>query len=239
MNNQTQIYISLYNQIDELVRKMAKVDIPHSFISAVNEVAEYNPLIRQNKRLLHSLGELRNVLVHREGNINNIIAIPSDEAIQSLKNILLKIKKPTQLYKLFGNKSVIKISSKKSLLDCLSIMKNNDYSQLPVYENERFISLLTGNVISRWFSAHVTESGEIIESLENINVESVLKHKEEIDTVKFLNRFINVYDFLDIHKRSPSPSGVYIATENGHDSEKPVFMVTYFDIPTILQELEL
>jgi predicted transcriptional regulator len=85
------------------------------------------------------------------------------------------------------NREVKTISTNDNLLECLKIMQQNDYSQLPAYDDhDECLGLLTGNVISRWFAAHVNDTGEIIEDMSHARIVDVMKYKEEIDIPYFI-----------------------------------------------------
>ncbi|PKM65732.1 MAG: hypothetical protein CVU95_14190 [Firmicutes bacterium HGW-Firmicutes-2] len=186
--------------------------------------------------MLNSLGDLRNVLVHGEG--NDIIAIPSEAAVSTLIAIVEKYASPTPLYNMINHK-VVRTQSDRSLADALILMRKHDYTKIPVYNGHTYIGLLSGNIVARWMANHIEESGEIKESLKDVTLETLLTLYEKTDTVVFIPKDMDIYDFIRLSRKQKSKLSLYIMTQTGDRNEKPLGIITAYDYPRLLHELEL
>lgn len=231
--NATEKFLELFCGVEKILRIEQKVEQEISFSTLLRN--SKNPLIRNNVEVLTNLGYLRNVLSHNVG--NKIIALPSDDALTSICGLYAKLNEPKTLYSLIKN-TVTKTSGEHNLLETLETMKTHNYSQLPVYCGSKFEGLLTGNNISRYFASFI-DKGEIINSFLDEKVINILEHSEEQDKLKFISRGMTVYDFIEMFRDDPSPSGVYLITENGNSNESPLSIITQFDLPVILNELKM
>lgn len=233
MNEKTIEFLGLFNMIESALKDAAAregKEIYMSFSKALNEVSKRDVYIKKNREILESIGSLRNVLVHEQGNV--IMATPSDETIRILAAIVERYTKPPLVYELCREK-VYCIKGQQTLKEALTIMEEKGYSKLPVYQNNRCVGLLTGNMIARWLRIH-RESQEVIkELLHKTLIEDVLTYQKEKDQIRFIAKSVNVNEFMNIVKHQPSPSGVYLITPKGDDKERPIGIVTSYDFPRL------
>ena len=82
-------------------------------------------------------------------------------------------------------RTVETISIHDTLTSVLKIIDQRDYSQFPVYEDERFRGLLTENGVTRWLARHVLELSPLVE-LDDIPVSQVLRNEEERKNHQFV-----------------------------------------------------
>jgi hypothetical protein len=210
LDNKTHCFIADYNKIVEIFEGIYGRDRDGSFKEKLKEACKKNNYVKKNYMLITSLHELRCVLVHKLGNA--IIAIPSDEAISMISEVVENLENPISIYTLFGSQKVETVESVDTLFCCLRTMKHHDYSQLPVYADNEFSGMLSGNIITRYIANCTDDKGEIIEDLNDITVENTLQYAEKSDKAIFVSRDMSIYDFIDKSKNSPSPSGVYMVT---------------------------
>lgn len=236
MTRNTEIFIEIFNELEEAFKtKLHKMSFT-PFAMLVNEASQKDGFVRKHKSMLESIGDLRNVLVHKEG--NTIIAVPSDEAVEMLKKFTNKYKAPKLVYDLVDN-DVIRIEGSRTLYEALLIMKKYGYTKLPIYHERTYCGLLSGNVVTRYFVNHMTEDGDINQALKTVTVDKVLKEAERGEQVVFVPRDIDVYEFVGLMKEKPSKSGVYIMTHNGRPDEMPLKMITYYDYGVMMGEMDL
>lgn len=186
--------------------------------------------------MLKSLIDLRNVLVHEEGNA--IYAIPSDEALTALKEIQEEYHKPRKVYDLL-KKPVERVEANQRLSYVLGLMKETNFSQLPAYDGDRFIGLVNGNVISRWLASNLDMGGNLIKNLGSVDIRHVLDFQEKCDKAGFIPRDMDIYEFLDYVESTPAPSGIYIMTEHGRIDEFPVCIITAEDYDEVLRAADI
>jgi predicted transcriptional regulator len=143
---------------------------------------------------------------------------------------------PEKIIPLFSRK-VFAITINDSIGLALNLMFKNSFSQLPVYKNNSFYDLLTNNTISRWLGANVKE--EII-SLKETPVTEVLKFTEVKDNYYFLEKDASIEQALEKFNEFEAmgtPLDAILITTNGSSMEELLGIITYTDLPKILNLL--
>lgn len=230
MDHKTERFLQLFNSLEGALKASLHFNNYMSFSKLIYEVSKRDAYIKKNKEILEDIGALRNVLVHEEGNV--IIATPTDETLNILVEIVDHYTKPKLVYDLC-NEKVMTIKSLQTLKEALSLMEIKGFSKLPVYEDGRCIGLLTGNMIARWLRQHLDDQSRLSDLLNRTLIKTVMDYQTNKDQVRLIPRNINVNEFITLAAHNPSPSGVYILTENGLDSEKPLTIITSYDYPKI------
>ncbi len=225
-------YIEIFNQLEQHFRKVTKSDINVSFIDMMNKLKN-NYLIRQYYDELREHAQLRNVISHKRG--TEYFATPSDLALVSIKKIKDLITQPKKLYAMFNSKPIT-FESNSTMIDIFNTIKETGYSQFPVYDEGRYIGLLTTNTISMWVSNSVTNNGEIIEDIREVTAGDILKFNEIFDEAYFVHKNITVNEFLDL-MFNKSQIKTWIMTENGQKNLKPMLLITPYDYDVILESI--
>lgn len=235
-NSKTSAFIATYNRLDQILSDICGSEKNESFREKLRKASKKNAYLKKKYKLISSLHELRCVLVHEHGNI--VIATPSDKALALLKETIENLEEPVTIYSLFGNQKIETIKSEETLFNCLMVMKKYDYSQLPVYDGDEFVGIVSGNVVTRYLADHLNEAGEIVEDLTDVTIGKILKYAEKSDKAIFVRRDISIYDFLAEAKRNPSPLGVYIMTQDGKVNQKALVIITHDDMPFIIDKAQ-
>lgn len=235
MDNKTVEFLKYFSRLENALESMPRVNAKTSFAQKVREAAKYNYIIRQEREMLDSLRELRNVLVHEAGNV--IIAVPSEEALDAIRRICISLEKPARVQDVIKH-PLVTMKSSVNLAAALRKMKKTDHSQIPVYESGDFVGLLTGNAIARWMTDNMDEKDDLVKSLNDVPISQVLQYCEKKDEVTFVHKDIRVDELLSEISRKPSTSGVYILSQNGRASEKPLGIITMADYLLLKEALD-
>lgn len=230
MHPNTEQFIEQFNRLESALKRKMNRSNSTSFSALVGEASKKDPFIRRYRDLLDSFRELRNVLVHEEG--NRIIATPTDGAVTALIKLTDIYTKPEKIYSLFRKKVII-VQGDKSLMDAMNLMKENGFTNLPVYDSEGCIGLLSARVITKWLLDHYDEFGVVTRNVDQVSIQEVLDEIEHIDEVAMVSRHLDVLAFLELQKNRPSPSGFYVITENGKRKEKPLGIISGKDLPEL------
>ena len=174
--------------------------------------------------------EIRNLLAH-----NSMGIFPNEETLNNLIKIKNTLKSPFLVYELIKNKPH-KLEDKTSVLQIMADIKDMNYSQFPVYEDKKFIGLITSNCIARWLASKVDISGEILFDLSESKARDVIEFKEELDDAKFISRSMNIYEFFD---QMDNKTSVWIITETGNKNEEPLSIVTQYDFDKIISKTKV
>lgn len=197
-----------------------------------------NPVIkniRNNSRLL-KFHELRNVLVHEKGNKGlEYIATPHSSIVEEIERFAEELERPRSAESICTKKMAI-IHSGDSIKTALDLMKNEgkgEYSQIPVYDENRFVALLTDGGISRWI-AHAFDDDGLL--MENMSVQEVIQY-ESAENVAFVGRHDSIFKvkalFEDRISNNQLNLQAVIVTENGKPNEKGLGIITAWDIVSI------
>lgn len=235
MDSKTTEFLQYYSKIENALEDMKGVSRKSSFAQMVREAAKYNYIIRREQELLDSLRELRNVLVHEAGNL--IIAVPSDEALKAIRRIYFSLEKPVKVYEVIDH-HLVTMDSFNNLAEGLRLMKEHDYSQIPIYNGGAFWGLLTSEAITKWLMANMDKSDDILRSMDNVPMGEVIPFCEQPEDVGFISRNTLVETLLSRMMEHPAKSGVYFITHSGKASEKPLGIVTASDYPLLEESLE-
>lgn len=236
MNPTTESFIDQFNQLEQIFKSRLGKSGFTPFTQMVQELSRKDAFVRGNRMALEDLADLRNVIVHKEG--SPIHAIPSDESLYFMKRFIDRYEKPKNMMDMVTHK-VQYIRPDQSALSALQRMQEHHLTKLPVYENNHFKGLLSGNVITRWLSMQIDHEGQMCLDLDKTTVADILRSGEKSMQVSFIPRHMDVFHFIDVIKEKPSKAGVYIITENGRPTEKPLRIVTYYDTSRFLKEMDL
>ncbi len=232
MDSNTEKYLEVFNKLENALKIKLEKNRFTPFGLLIKEGAKNDKFLKYHLSLLESLSDLRNVIVHKEG--NKIIAVPSDYALNMLQTIYEKYNSPVMVEHICNN-DVVTIRSDMKLYNALQIMKKHNYTKLPVYGKDGFKGMFTSATFTRWYLARLGNDENIEKALHHTVVSKLLTK----DDVKFVNRSMNVYEFIDIIGKKYTKSGIYIVTEHGKRTERPIGIITRFDYKQIIDGISL
>ena len=232
----TETFLEQFNRLESTLKRKLGKDKYTPFSQLLREAAGKDSFIRHNRTLLESLSDLRNVLVHKEG--NEIIAVPTDEAVAKLMAIADTYSKERTVLEV-SQRKVITAKGDMAFFDALKLMKTHNYTKIPVYEDGLYQGLLSGNVVTRWFTGNLDGHGKVMANLSGVRVSDVISTGGKTGQVRFVPKDTEVFEFLQISNRKPSKSGVYIITHHGSRDEKPLGIITAYDYAKLLNDLNV
>lgn len=217
-------FIGLYNQLSDHLITLTGSNEFERFYRLVDMAAEKNTAIKMHAQQLKKYGDFRNVIEHN----NEFFDEPSDGTLARFQELARRILSPEPLLPTF-QKDVRCFSPNEPLGSALGYMRTNDYSQVVVDSGEK-LALLTLEGIARWLTQS-SEDDHVL--LKKSTIEHVLINEHE-GGFGVMGRNHSVYDAKDAFSR-PLGSGktrlhAVIITQNGKIGEKPLGMVTPWDI---------
>jgi CBS domain-containing protein len=237
MNPLTSRFLSAFNQVERHLRGQAEGDQFTTFATLVDRVAQSNKAVRVLKAALKDFADLRNVLVHRYDQTKEI-AIPSEEAVTRLEAIAGSVLAPPRLASLF--RGVVETCSPADPVGAAARkMRERSFSQLPVYEDNRLVGLLTAETIARWLAARL-DGG--IGMLEEEPVAHVLGHQEKTRNHMLMGQAATVYDALaefDEALHAGVTLEAILLTNSGQPIEKPLGIITVADMPQLVRAVSM
>jgi len=207
--------------LKELLKKRREDKGAEAFISIVRHFADD----------LQALVDLRNAIVH---NTEGLLGEPTDKAIELAEKILNHLKNPPTVQK-FMNRGVYFVEGRDPLGKVLEIMYEKEYSQVPVLENGQLEDLLTTNTVARWLAVQAKQ-GEV--KVDDVQVKDVLKFREESEKWDVISQGTNLFEVLERFEKFRTLVALVI-TQNGQKTEKPLGIVTPWDLTEIYREVEI
>jgi len=226
-------FLSVYNKTDHYLRTFDNTDKYVNFSTIVSRTADKNGVVKQYKKKLLEYNDLRNAIVHERID-GKVIAEPNQYALDDFKKIFTKISSPDLILSICNHK--VKILDEGALLtEALMIMKQEDFSQIPIYRDNTFLCMLNSEIISSWLRNSIEE--EMISIVET-TVKEVIQFQVDNKKTIVKSRNINIYEIIDLYKKSayePLQIDAILITQNGKKNEKPLTIITDSDIPSILE----
>jgi hypothetical protein len=163
------------------------------------------------------------------------IADPVPEVVERIESLRDKIISPPTVLSVVPH-AVISFGPDDPLSSVLEEIRNHNYSQFPIYEDDQFRGLLTTNCIARWLAKGLSTVGLV----ETERVRAVLKFKEDQDEAVHLSRKTTVPQA--IKKLSPAsdgslPPAALIITDSGKRHERPLSIVVADDLAILIASI--
>lgn len=226
--------IQLYNEVDAFLRQQYKHDryADHSFL--IQELAGSNRVVARHQQEMRAVAQLRNSLVHNPfGASAQPIAQPHPVVVKRYTDIhdaLLNPHSALSIAILAQQIYTTRLDSKLS--DVLVAMDKNIYTHVPVIKDDKMIGIFSENTLL----SYLAESGEVIitddmtiaDFAEYIPLKS---HRSEsfafLPRTASLNQVFEVFNKA-IHKHIRI--GLLIITEHGDENERPLGIITAWDL---------
>jgi predicted transcriptional regulator len=155
MQARAEEFLHLLNQLDEHLKHRAKRHEGRGFMMRAEIASRQDPVLQRYMNELREFSELRNAIVHYREYPTEIIAEPTENALERLRRIVEHIIDPPKVIPTFAG-TVKCWQTEDQLLDALHFMDRQGHSQLPVY-NAGEMALLSSDGIARWLAACASE----------------------------------------------------------------------------------
>jgi len=225
-------YLAAFSAIERKLRVIADADRGASFYALVDRAGQRNRAVLQFAIDLKEYADLRNAIVHERGD-GRPIADPREESVIAIEEIQKILEDPPRLLKVL-KVSVQICGGDDPIGQAARQMYDGDFSQLPVYDGHSFVALLTAETVARWLAASL-ESG--IGLVEEAPVRTVLGYAEDQDNHQLVPRDATVFDALrlfDVYSGRGKSLDAILVTHAGKRDEKPLGIVTIYDIPRLM-----
>jgi predicted transcriptional regulator len=224
-------FLNAFIKIEGKLKEIVNNDVHKAFYQLVDRAASKNPSVDKYKSTLKEYAELRNAIVHKRID-GEAIAEPHTTVVEDLEFISNMITKPPTLENEFLQK-VVKCSSNDKVSVAARKIFTNSFSKIPVYDNRKFVGLLTTDSMARWM-AYNLESG--LEFTEDVDVKTILEFSEHKETYTFISKTATVFEAISVfeqwYKRGLRLNAIII-TESGERNELPLGILSLFDLPRL------
>jgi len=202
----------------------------------VRQAGGTSAAVRRFTTDLEEFADLRNAIVH-ERTDGHVIAEPNDRAVAEIEHIASLLCAPPKVLPCF-QRDVLALQRDDSAAKAVEAMLEESFSQVPIYDGERFLALLTTNTVARWLGSSVEED---IFSLSETCIPEVLQYIEDQDNHCFLGRGATLFEVLEEfqgRQRSGKRLDAILITHGGKRSESLLGIITVWDLPKVHDILE-
>ena len=216
-----------YNRIDEILKKRVNY-YDKRYTVLLRQGAKQHRLINAYADELEQYGRLRNAIVHEKRELGTYIAEPHLDVVARIEKIADIFTKPNYALTI-ATKTVISFQHDNNISIVIQAINQYNYSQYPVYRNKEFIGLLTAGDIVKWMAKY-TVNQEI--NLANVKVLDILMNVKD-HPVEFANKEIDIFEVEEIYEKAhmnKTDLEAVIITENGNIDEKPLGLITAWDL---------
>jgi CBS domain-containing protein len=183
---------------------------------------------------LREFADLRNAISHRRTDV--LLANPTEAATTKLEQVFRTLTDPPRLDSVLGTRIVTFCQPSSGVREAASLMRVGNFSQIPVYDDGRYVALLTAETLARWLAAELERYNGL---LEDVTVAEALAHTEDHENSAFLPRSATVFDALDLFGefsvRGKTLDAILV-TNDGRPTA-PLNIVTIYDVPDLLQRI--
>jgi predicted transcriptional regulator len=231
MDEPSSLFLDAFTSIEKHLRRSLDADRHMTFHEMVEKASRSDNAVRRLRGQLKDFGDLRNFVVH-EYRLDQATATPSRHAVERLQAIRDELLSPPKLIAEF-RRAVATCSPSDPVGAATRKMHDGSFSQLPVYDGDRLVDLLTTETVTRWLASRLAGG---LGLLEEEAVASVIRHQEGTHYHEVMGREATVEDALaafDDHLHSGRTLDAIILTHSGKQTERPIGIVTVSDMPKL------
>lgn len=216
-----------FNTIHEALKRKVKIkDDRFSVLLRVG--ADNHEMIKTYKGDLEQYAKLRNAIVHAKVKIDYYIAEPNIIVVEHIEKIASILSCPNYALSI-ATKDVIYFDMNDSIIDVINAIKKFGYSQYPIYVDREAVCLLYTADILKWM---VNKGFNSFFEMENIRVKDVVPFITN-DQIAYVSKKTDIFEAEDLFEIAHKNKGnlkCMIITENGGKDEKPLGLITAWDL---------
>ena len=221
--------LQLHKELETELRRRLNRPQTLSYYALLDEIIESgDTTARRNKDFLRSIGDLRNILSHVSYG-SGYIAEPSQEALERFEAIVNRITQPPLLRDV-ASKPVKVFEETDTLLEALTDMKANDYSQIVVRQIGQ-LGLVSPEGITQWILRESNSVGLLEPATASIS--EVGAHEPKA-SCRFMKPDQTVEEartaFLDGSAAPSTRLYAILVTHTARPTEAPLGIVTPWDV---------
>lgn len=216
-----------FNQIHDALKKIVKIK-EDRFTVLLRNGAINHEVIRTYKNELEQFAKLRNAMVHEKVAVGYYIAEPKVEVVERIEKIASILTKPNYALSI-SSKNVIYYDVNESIVNVISGIREYGFSQYPIFSNNQGVGLLNSGDILKWMASRGVDS---FANLRNVKVSEVLQAGTR-NKIVFVSKKMDIFEVEEVFERAHKNNndlGCIIITENGIDKEKPLGLITAWDL---------
>jgi predicted transcriptional regulator len=233
----TQQYLTEFKKLEAGLRRIAHAGDNIEFREVLVRAKKLNPFIVSKENLIWDLYGLRNVIAHSDR--EKYIAEINQLAFDSIAKLIKLIEKPPLAGDVF-KKEVYVADMNSETEDVIKEMRTKLYTHVPIYRDKDFIGILSEATIFNWLVDNIKEGMANFRKLKlsDINPKYLNNPNEQC---KFIRENVSIFYVLKMFEEAIDKKkrlGAVFITRSGTKNEKPVGVITAWDLPKIKEFLK-
>lgn len=229
--------MAAFNEIEQLFRSKLGADEYVDYAQLEREYGDKYRLPVPQRKALRAFRELRNAIVHGKYFGGRPIAEPVREVVDEIECLRDLLVSPPIALAVLGKRDVRVARIDEHIRTVLEHVRRFDYSQLPVYEGQQYVGILTTNTIARWLASQLMLNEGLAEEE---TVRQVLTFSEDHERALLVRRTITAAEAIDKLSHggaNGAPVTALIITDRGLRSETPLRVIAVSDFPQLSASL--
>ncbi len=231
MDDLSSQFMDTFVGIENWLRNQLDAPDTEDFVTLLQRMAHSNAAVKQHSSALKTLARLRNLLAHNYSR-DQPLAVPTNQSVERIQKIYELLRSPPLLLSVAA-KPVVTCRPTEPLGVSVKKMYDGVFSQLPIYEGNNCLGVLTAETVARWLA---TMLGGGIGLVEERLISDVVKYQEDPENHTFASRTSTVADGLaafEKFQRQGKRLEAILITQSGRGTESPLGIVTIHDIPKL------
>lgn len=234
MSSRAERYLDAFSLIESHLRRIAGTESHDTFSELIYGAASQSTVVYRYQTDLREYADLRNAIVH-ERTDSHPIADPYERTVRSIEQLAGLLTAPPNALATIGSRNVKTCNTDTSVADAARLMREGDFSQLPVVTDRHVTALLTAETVTRWLAAVVHEHGGVV--LDDHTVSDALPHTEQpTHHWELLGRQATVFDALDRfdhYLENGWSLDALLVSETGSTGQSLLGIITVYDHPKL------
>lgn len=227
-------FLEAYRDIEHHLQLLVGDGEHRPFMKMVKQARAQSMLTDDQRQALEAYAHLRNAIVHTVYYESQPIADPVEGVTDDIERLRDALTHPPLALPLVRSQQsrVWTVHLGQSLHDVLHIVRENDFSQLPIYEDGRYVDLLTTNAIARWLAAepNAPAGARPVTVAEVSDYVEVQDHAELVPASITATAILGRFTETAITGRQLRAA---IITERGEVTDEPLGVVVAEDLPRL------
>lgn len=232
-------FLAAFNDIEGHFRAVLRAGDHVDFGQLVRDYTAKKRLPYQYVDALRVCASLRNAISHGRFYEGRPIADPVEYVVVQIELLREQILAPQKAYVVLGPMNVRVARPADPIAAVLEHVRRFDYSQLPIYDDNGYVGILTTNTIARWLA---DQFGRNTGMAEEEPVRKVMGFAEPHESARLVPRTITAAEAIDRLSHGGAegrPLTALIITDRGKATETPLAVVVADDLPALSAALAI
>ncbi len=228
-------FLATYQKLELWMRATLKRDATVPYKRLVDELQKHARITDSQRLQLGTFGYLRNALVHWDRDAHgDPVADPRQETLTAFSELVGKVMEPELAIKAIGSHEVVSLTPDDRVSDFLAIVRDQNFSQVPVLHGHKYAGVQTVGDIARWIS---TKWWPTTTDFRNTHIASV--PRSQLEDPEFIVRDCSLTApeaivAFDVQAAEKAISGIVIV-DRAEVGEVVRAMILPWDLPALIQ----